>query len=306
MKRLLLAMLVLGGAAACSDEETSLGSGSALTSTPCDRCDPNQYPKIICQGGAKAPCLVRKDGTCGWDNKCPNVFGGTGGTGAGGTGGTTGESCGDKVCGEGQYCCNASCGICAPKGAACILSTCGGADAGRSLRFYDTCGDIVCNQFRRDNTVPLCSTQKNGDSCGTEGERCQIDNDTCNTHLICAASDPTISSGVACPISRRETKRDIHYLGADELAGYRKQLLGMKLATWRYKHDPSKERLGFIIDDHPTSPAVDGARDIVDLYGYTSLAVATVQSQAREIEALKLKLDTIEAKLAKSNKSRAR
>jgi hypothetical protein len=54
----------------------------------------------------------------------------------------------------------------------------------------------------------------------------------------------------------------------------------MRLATWRYKQDPSKERLGFIIDDNERSVAVDGRRDMVDLYGYTSLAVAAIQNQA--------------------------
>lgn len=61
----------------------------------------------------------------------------------------------------------------------------------------------------------------------------------------------------------------------------------MRLATWRYKQDPSKQHLGFIIDDNEQYHAVDPARDMVDLYGYTSLAVAALQVQAREIEALR-------------------
>lgn len=35
-----------------------------------------------------------------------------------------GEPCGDNFCGEGTYCCNASCGICAPEGGACIQIAC--------------------------------------------------------------------------------------------------------------------------------------------------------------------------------------
>jgi hypothetical protein len=53
----------------------------------------------------------------------------------------------------------------------------------------------------------------------------------------------------------------------------------MKLATWRYKHDPSKELLGFMIDDNEGSAAVDGKRDLVDLCGYTSMVVATISSR---------------------------
>ena len=34
-------------------------------------------------------------------------------------------SCGPKVCESGEYCCNESCGICAPIGGACIQEFCG-------------------------------------------------------------------------------------------------------------------------------------------------------------------------------------
>ncbi|NIR60461.1 MAG: hypothetical protein GWO02_13580 [Gammaproteobacteria bacterium] len=34
------------------------------------------------------------------------------------------EPCGDITCGQGSYCCNSSCGICAPDGGACIQIAC--------------------------------------------------------------------------------------------------------------------------------------------------------------------------------------
>jgi len=34
------------------------------------------------------------------------------------------QACGDNTCGAGTYCCNASCGICAPKGGACTQQLC--------------------------------------------------------------------------------------------------------------------------------------------------------------------------------------
>jgi PrcB C-terminal len=37
---------------------------------------------------------------------------------------TTGEPCGTNVCGAGEYCCNASCGICAPTGGFCTQQFC--------------------------------------------------------------------------------------------------------------------------------------------------------------------------------------
>jgi hypothetical protein len=33
-------------------------------------------------------------------------------------------TCGSNVCGAGEYCCNASCGICAPEGGGCIQMVC--------------------------------------------------------------------------------------------------------------------------------------------------------------------------------------
>lgn len=38
---------------------------------------------------------------------------------------SAGESCGDNTCAAGTYCCNKSCGICAPKGGACTQQFCG-------------------------------------------------------------------------------------------------------------------------------------------------------------------------------------
>ncbi|MEO8181357.1 MAG: hypothetical protein ABI895_21175 [Deltaproteobacteria bacterium] len=68
---------------------------------------------------------------------------------------------------------------------------------------------------------------------------------------------------------------------------YQRELLEMKLAIWRYKHDPARKRLGIIIDDNEDSLAVDARRDQLDLYGYTSMAVAALQVQARDIAELK-------------------
>jgi len=67
----------------------------------------------------------------------------------------------------------------------------------------------------------------------------------------------------------------------------RDELMRFRLATYQYKGAPSERHLGFIIDDIEPSAAVDPGRDMVNLYGYTSMAVAALQSQAREIAALK-------------------
>jgi hypothetical protein len=74
----------------------------------------------------------------------------------------------------------------------------------------------------------------------------------------------------------------------------------MPLATWRYNdEDPNaREHLGFIIDDQPlTSPAVRPTGDRVDLYGYTSMAVAAIQEQHRQIEALQKEVKNLREEL---------
>ena len=127
----------------------------------------------------------------------------------------------------------------------------------------------------------------------------------CNALLECASSDPKMRVG-GCPISRAKYKQDVHYLAAPDLARYRDELLAMKLATWRYKHDPSKERLGFIVDDNEGSVAVDGQRDLVDLYGYTSMAVATIQLQAQQIADLQRELAALRKALRRTSGAASR
>ena len=39
----------------------------------------------------------------------------------------SGRACGTSLCARGEYCCNESCGICAPRGAVCIQIQCGPA-----------------------------------------------------------------------------------------------------------------------------------------------------------------------------------
>jgi hypothetical protein len=158
---------------------------------------------------------------------------------------------------------------------------------GTSSLFF-TCGDPVCRGYTPNGSTPLCSTERAGDPCQVEGMGCDPQ-DECNRLLTCASSDPQLRPG-GCPISRKRYKDHIHYLSDAELARYRDELLQMRLATWKYKHEPSKQRLGFMIDDNEQSAAVDPLRDMVDLYGYTSMAVATLQLQAREIEALRREL----------------
>jgi hypothetical protein len=102
--------------------------------------------------------------------------------------------------------------------------------------------------------------------------------------------------------SRREVKDDVDYVSDEERATLAREALDIPLARYRYKDEPvaARRRLGFIIEDQPDpSPAVLADREHVDQYGYTSMLLATVQEQARELAALRARVAALEARAAR-------
>jgi hypothetical protein len=99
-----------------------------------------------------------------------------------------------------------------------------------------------------------------------------------------------------CPVSLRSAKRDVHYLDPAEVEGIARAIEATPLATYEYI-DPSHgtgRHLGFLIDDQPSASfAVAGDRQHVDLYGYTSMLLAAVQSQQRQIDALRDEIERL-------------
>ena len=184
-------------------------------------------------------------------------------------------------------------------GPTCSKDDDSGTTTTSDAQYYLTCGDPVCQGYTGPFAgVPLCSDA--GTSVGDMCDAADIDDtcdpvDSCNARLICATDDPTQQTG-GCPISRARHKEQIEYLDPAARAQASKRALDMKLATWRYTGDldDGKQHLGFIIDDDPTSPAVRPDGEHVDLYGYTSLAVAALQEQQAHIERLEERLAEIE------------
>lgn len=165
-------------------------------------------------------------------------------------------------------------------------------------RLFASCGDPVCRGYTGGSGLPLCSAaQQAGASCGPEGPTCDPADD-CNRVLVCSVEDPTPGTG-GCPISRAAYKKDVRYLDDDALRRERDAVLRIPLARWRYRWEgaDAPERLGFLIDDVGPSACVEASGQRVDLYGYTSMTVAAVQAQAREIAALRAELQALRAEV---------
>jgi hypothetical protein len=130
-----------------------------------------------------------------------------------------------------------------------------------------------------------------GSACTTDNKTCTYACGTGNART-CKQGAWYSASGGPCPVSSRRAKKDILYLGPSDRQHIADDLARFKLATYEYR-DPAlagKRHLGFIIEDVPGSPAVDRDGDMVDLYGYASMLVASVQAQGEEIAKLKAEL----------------
>ena len=135
----------------------------------------------------------------------------------------------------------------------------------------------------QDDITLFCSCL-HGAPCNNEGALCDP-GIGCGVNLVCARQSPVGRWG--CPRSRRRYKRDINYLSREELSRYHDEIMNMRLATWRYRNVPNdREHLGFIIEDVEPSLSVDSSHDRVDVYGFTSMAVAALQVQSQRIEEL--------------------
>lgn len=221
-----------------------------------------------------------------------------------------GDECTEAECGPApgcpaELCSDGSIGGCTGRCIRRDSGTCGweirtcppGPD---NLQWYETCGDPSCREGgHRDSGLPTCTSETIGDSCTKDGAKCDPVND-CNSHVICSDSDPRMSAG-GCPISRREFKREINYLTAEDRARYTSEILSTRLATYRYHAAPERLHLGFIIEDQEPNEAIDSARDRVDLYAYTSMAVAAVQTQQEELAQLRSEVAELRALLKGSD-----
>jgi len=160
------------------------------------------------------------------------------------------------------------------------------------------CGGPLLWKCDEPNADPACPAGKPllGAGCRPDGKVCTY---SCGQDggRTCTGGAWQASEGGPCPISTRRAKRDISYLDPHQIAAIARAVEATRLATWEYT-DPALgpgRRLGFIIEDQPPgSPAVEPDRQMVNEYGYTSMLLAALQAQRREIEELRRKLDALE------------
>lgn len=121
---------------------------------------------------------------------CHLVMGSSGGEHDAGSGGSGAQSCGAVTCGDGQVCCNASCGICTNPEMVCIQIACDPATVGK------TCADLHCAASE------TCTETRTGPQCIPAAENpcnlvdCQ-DHHRCDVVAGAAVCVDTRDAGVA-------------------------------------------------------------------------------------------------------------
>lgn len=179
-----------------------------------------------------------------------------------------------------------------------------GGSGGAALQWYTTCGDPVCMAPDGGPMIPpgatLCTTEMAGAACTTAGATCWPADSMCGVQLICAESDPKDNPG-GCPVSRVSHKKNIEYLSDAEISSIADEAKTMRLSSWHYKAEGESARrhVGFLIDDMPESIAVAQNGERVDLYGYTSMAIAAVQVQDKRLESLEKELGSMRAEMVR-------
>ena len=184
---------------------------------------------------------------------------------------------------EGNCACEIYCGPQGPVGRVC--------DAGTPLTWQCTGASAGCPAIR-----PHAGT-----ACTQDQQVCQYGD--CSDPSMRCQNGAWHDQQQGCPVSSREKKRDIRYLGDEDLAALRDRTLSTRLAQYQYTSGDPSNHLGFIIEDDPDSPAVSRDRGHVDLYSYTSMAVATLQLQSREIRELRREVKELRRDLDEARKT---
>ena len=151
---------------------------------------------------------------------------------------------------------------------------------------------------QRHDGVPT-SRPHLGEACtASAGLDCNYGQEPCESTSFVCESGTWHAKRNTCPVSTARLKKEIHYLSDAELQQLSEDTQSLRLTTYRYKDGDPAQHLGFIIEDAPSSAAVIKGRDRIDLYGYTSMTVATLQVQQKELAALRAEVETLRHEIA--------
>jgi len=189
-------------------------------------------------------------------------------------------------------------------GSFCPTYPVGQADCDADAGITQNCCDRSKIEWHCFDGPAFCKTPRPrvGSACGTEGESCALaEPGECGQPILSCSKGVWTLPNVSCPVSTARAKREIAYVDRDGTERLHDQLMSTRLASYRY-NSPAPDgmgggdarHLGFIIEDMPEgSAAVLPSRDRVDLYGYASMTVASLQHQQREIDELKAELEKL-------------
>lgn len=191
---------------------------------------------------------------------------------------------------DGQAC-NVEGAFCAYAGLACECTNCIRYPIGR-------CDGPRTWHCAAPSTATPCpaARPRAGTVCATEGLSCDYGCEPARARRCVGGLWTPADSPAGCPRSTRAAKRDIAYLTAPEAERLSREVLATRLATYEYTEPllAGRRRLGFILEDQPAASYVrEPDRSSVDLYGYTSMLVATVQAQDRRIRTLEAAIATM-------------
>ena len=211
-----------------------------------------------------------------------------------------------------------------PNGAGCPTTVPSGACSGTASCHYGSsletecdCGPVCqsypvghcedagvdwrCGPTPKKTTICPVPRPRLGEACTKEGDSCRVGpahGETCEESSIDCQSEKWQTNIGGCPISTARHKENIQYVDGEALDTLAKNLLAVRLATYKYRPGVADDHkhLGFIIEDQPAgSPAVLASRERVDLYGYISMAVGAIQVQNKEIEELRREVAELKA-----------
>ena len=154
------------------------------------------------------------------------------------------------------------------------------------------------------DSVKRCASEQLGEPCSERWATCceadsDCTGDICNAGLLCNTEPPLDVPDLAPALQAGH-----RVPGTDRPS--RNCTMRCSPSSWppsatSARRPAAAPHLGFIIEDVEPSPSVDSAHDMVDLYGYLSMAVGAIQVQAKQIEALQQEVRGLRQELQRAD-----